>query len=74
MNARFREVDGLRLRRLREERAYSIRELASLSGVSADAINKLELGRRGAQPRTLRRLAEALEVEPVELMKGGGDG
>ena len=58
------------MRQLRQERALSLRELAELSGVAFDAINKLENERREAQPRTIRRLAEALRVEPKELMKG----
>jgi HTH-type transcriptional regulator, competence development regulator len=48
----------------------SLRELGERSGVAFDAINKLELGKRSAQPRTVRKLAEALGVEPRELMKG----
>jgi transcriptional regulator with XRE-family HTH domain len=67
---RFTEIDGARLRRLREEQALSLRELAEKSGVSFDSIHKLETGRRAAQPRTIRKLAEALDVEPKELIKG----
>jgi transcriptional regulator with XRE-family HTH domain len=59
------------LRQLRQERAWSIRELAKRSGVSTETIYSLEHGRREwAWPRTIRRLAWALEVEPRELMKG----
>ena len=43
--------------------------LKSGSGVAFDNINKLENERRRAQPRTLRKLADALGVEPRELMK-----
>ncbi len=64
-------VDGARLRQLRQERALSLRELGERSGVAFDTINKLENERREAQPRTIRRLAEALGVEPKELMKEG---
>ncbi len=64
------EVDGARLRQLRQERALSLRDLGERSGVAFDTINKLENERREAQPRTIRRLAEALGVEPKELMKG----
>ena len=64
------EVNGARLRQLRQERALSLRELGERSGVAFDTINKLENERREAQPRTIRRLAEALGVEPKELMKG----
>ena len=67
------EINGARLRQLREERALSLRELRERSGVAFDAINKLENERREAQPRTIRRLAEALGVEPKELMKMGVD-
>jgi transcriptional regulator with XRE-family HTH domain len=63
------EVDGMKLRHLRERRSFSLRELSDLSGVNYNAIWRIEVGRTGAQPRTLRRLAEALGVEPHELMK-----
>jgi transcriptional regulator with XRE-family HTH domain len=66
---RFTEVDGMRLRRLRRENALSQQALAERSGVSADTIVKLERGQREAQPQTLGRLAEALGVEPRELLK-----
>jgi transcriptional regulator with XRE-family HTH domain len=65
------EVSDTKLRRLRRERAWSIRELAQRAGVSTDTIYSLEHGRREwAWPRTVRKLAEALEVEPKDLMKG----
>jgi transcriptional regulator with XRE-family HTH domain len=70
---RFMEINGARLRQLREEGALSLRELGERSGVAFDAINKLENERREAQPRTIRRLAEALGVDPKELMKRGVD-
>ena len=67
---RFVEVDGPKLRELRRRRMLSLRELEQRSGVAFDNINKLENDKRRAQPRTLRKLAEALGVEPSELMKG----
>ncbi len=60
----------MQLKRLRQEQALSLRDLAERSGVAYDTINRLELGKQDAQPRTIRRLAEALGVEPKELMKG----
>jgi transcriptional regulator with XRE-family HTH domain len=68
------EVDGMKLRHLRERRSLSLRELSNISGVNYNAIWRIEVGRTGAQPRTVRRLAEALGVEPHELMKGNDDG
>ena len=70
---RLMEVNGVRLRQLRREHAWSQRALARQSGVSQDTITRLETGQREAQPRTMRRLAEALGVEPRELMKRSGD-
>ncbi len=63
-----------RLKELRRERVLSLRELEERSGVSYNTIWRLEDGRQGAHPRTIRRLAEALGVEARELLKGGGDG
>ena len=68
------EVDRMKLRNLRERRALSLRELSDLSGVNYNAIWRIEVGRTGAQPRTVRRLAEALGVEPHKLLKGNEDG
>jgi transcriptional regulator with XRE-family HTH domain len=70
MAERFAEVDRSQLKRLRQEQALSLRDLARRSGVAYDTINRLELGKQDAQPRTIRRLAEALGVQPKELMKG----
>jgi transcriptional regulator with XRE-family HTH domain len=64
------EVDAIRLRQIREARAYSLRELEALSGVNYNTIWYIEAGRRQrAHPRTLRKLAQALGVEPIELRK-----
>jgi predicted transcriptional regulator len=66
------KVDGHKLRQLRVEQALTLRALGELSGVAYDTINKLELGRRPAHASTIRKLADALGVEPRELMKGEG--
>ena len=64
------EVNGYRLRELRVQQALSLRALAERSSVAFDTINKLELGHRPARLVTIRKLADALDVEPKELMKG----
>lgn len=58
-----------RLREIREDKAMSQRDLARVSGIASSTIAELELKKRDAQPRTTRKLAEALGVEPVELMR-----
>ena len=68
------ELNGQRLRQLRVQKALSLRALGERSGVAFDAINKLENGKRPARLATIRKLAEALDVEPSELMKGADDG
>jgi transcriptional regulator with XRE-family HTH domain len=63
------EVNAQRLRELREQQILSMRDLEERSGVSHHTIWRLENGKTGAHPRTLRRLAEALDVDPQELVK-----
>ena len=60
-----------RPKELRRERVPSLRELEERSGVSYNTIWRLEDGRQGTHPRTVRKLAEALGVEPSELVKEG---
>jgi transcriptional regulator with XRE-family HTH domain len=62
-----------RLRELRESAVLTVRELSRESGVSEDAITKIEHGYRKARPSTIRRLAKALGVEPHELMDARGE-
>ena len=64
------EIDGAELRRLRRERALSQQELGRMTGIAQSTISNLELGNRPARLASVRKLAEALGVEPKELMKG----
>jgi transcriptional regulator with XRE-family HTH domain len=64
----MRVLKTTRLRELRERASFSQMELSERSGVSRATIADLELGKRGARPRTRRKLAEALGVEPWELV------
>ena len=66
---RFIAVDGQRLKRLRREKALSQLDLMEITGVAQATLSDLERGKRGARASTLRKLAEALGVEPKELMK-----
>jgi transcriptional regulator with XRE-family HTH domain len=63
-------MDLPRLRRVRQGAVMSQEELAERSGVARDTISKLETGRRGAYPSTIRKLAAGLEVRPQMLMGG----
>ncbi len=64
-------MDTERLRSLRREAALSQQELADMAGTTQETISRLERGHHAARGRTLRALAEALGVEPRELIKKG---
>ena len=59
----------MKLKELREDRAYSMRELAELAGVHYNTIHRIEHGQENVHPRTVRKLAAVLGVEPRELKK-----
>ena len=63
-------MDLPRLRRIRQGAVMSQEELAERSRVARDTISKLETGRRGAYPSTIRKLAAGLEVRPQMLLGG----
>ena len=69
MDERFIAVDGKRLRKLRREKALSQQDLMRMTGIAQATLSDLEGGKREARASTLRKLAEALEVQPKELMK-----
>jgi transcriptional regulator with XRE-family HTH domain len=58
---------GNKLKRLRNERYLSQRELAKVAGLSPATIFKLENDLAEPHPSTIRKLAKALEVSPSEL-------
>jgi DNA-binding XRE family transcriptional regulator len=57
------------LRQVRQTSGLTQRELGELAGVGKSTVFELEVGRRGAYPRTVRRLAKALETEISNLVK-----
>jgi DNA-binding XRE family transcriptional regulator len=60
-----------RLRQVREGKFLSQAELAEKAGVSRVTIVELESGRVEARWSTSRKIAEALGVEPGELVAPG---
>jgi len=59
-------VNG-KLKRLREQQALSLTDLAQITGLSRVTINRIENGKQKPMPRTTRKLAEALGVKVDEL-------
>ena len=72
IGAEMPRIDREKLRALREERFLSHRELANIASVSPTTVLTLEQ-RDDIEPqrRTIRKLAEALGVDPHELVKRG---
>lgn len=56
------------LRRYRDDKAWTQKQLSEKSGVAKATIARLEGGSFGAQPGTVRKLADALEVQPRDLI------
>ena len=63
-------VDTEKLKRLREDRVLSQRELARTAGVTHATVWRLENGFDMARAETVRKLAGVLGVEPKELVRG----
>jgi DNA-binding XRE family transcriptional regulator len=62
------KVNGVRLRELRQKKLMTQADLSVASKVAAHTISALETGIQEARPGTIKKLAEALGVEPAELM------
>ena len=65
------EVNVDRLKELRIDQGLSQRALADRAGLSQTSVWKIERG-GGANPATLKKLADVLGVRPTELVKGNG--
>ena len=58
----------IKLKEWRERRAFSQAELADLAGVSKLTVTRLERPEPATpHPRTVRKLAEALGIDPEDL-------
>jgi transcriptional regulator with XRE-family HTH domain len=66
------KIDGAKLRRLRTHRFISREELAEITGLHRDHIGRLEREDvADSRLPTIRKLAEALGIDPHELVKSG---
>ena len=54
----------------RRRRGLTQRQLGELAGVAHTTVQQLESHKRGAYPQSVRKLAIALGVEPIELVRG----
>ncbi len=65
---------GDKLRETRKRALLTQQQLAEKSGVGVTTIIRIERNQVEPQARTIRKLAEALGVEPHELLKGEDNG
>ncbi len=57
------------LREWRTERLWSVRDLAAAAGVSTKTVVQTEHGRQLPTFRTMRRISDALEATPAEIVE-----
>ncbi len=60
---------GLKIKHLRNEKSISQEELAHRSELHRTYISSVELGKRNISIRNIEKLANALEVNIIELFK-----
>ncbi len=65
---------GDKLKDMRKRALLTQHQLADKSGVGVATIIRIERNQVEPQGRTIRKLAEALGVDPHELLKGESDG
>jgi transcriptional regulator with XRE-family HTH domain len=63
---------GHNLKKYRKAKGLSLRQLAALTGIDHSMIDKYEHAETNATLSTVARLAEALEIEPHELLMKKG--
>ena len=64
-------IDGEKVRAAREQRFLSQRELADKADLNRNTVWRIETsGLTDVHPRTIRRLAEALNVDPASIVPG----
>ena len=60
------------VKEIRRRKGWSQKDLAEESGVGQDTISGIESGRHEPRPSTLRKLADALDVEVAEFFEESG--
>jgi transcriptional regulator with XRE-family HTH domain len=60
---------GDKIRRLRDRRAITQEELAREAKITVAALSRIERNNAEPRPSTRKRLAEALGVDPAELVE-----
>ena len=62
-------IFGNNLKRHRKAKGYSLREFAAIADIDHAMIDRYERGVTNPSLTTVARLAEALEIEPADLLQ-----
>ena len=68
MSKKFVKKFGLRVKNIREEKSISQEELADMAGLHRTQISLIERGMRTPRLETIEKLADALGIQPSELI------
>ena len=60
---------GERIRICRKEKNLTQKQLGELSGIAEPTIRRYELGKLNPKPKTIKKIADALGVEPFALIE-----
>lgn len=69
MGEAFKDFNNT-LRRVREARGLTQEQVAQAAGTSQSHYSKIELGIVSPKIRTVGKIADALGVDPIELLRG----
>lgn len=69
----FVNLDGVKVRRLREREWASREEMAKRAKVGASTLRNVEANKGPVRLSTARKIAQALGVEPKSLGRNGGE-
>ncbi|BCV22110.1 helix-turn-helix domain-containing protein [Moorella sp. Hama-1] len=67
-------ICGKRIRELREERGYSLQDLAQRAEVSVSYLSEIERGAKRPSLKTLDKVARALNLPREQLVEAGSEG
>ncbi|AXB81506.1 helix-turn-helix domain-containing protein [Megasphaera hexanoica] len=69
MSNRTEKVDFDAVGKLIDEKFISWAELARMAGLSSATVFAIKAGRRNASYRTIRKIAQSLNVQPSDIIK-----
>lgn len=64
----FQIALGKKIKKIREEKGYTLEDLEFYTDIDSSDLNKIELGKRNITIKTLMKLSLGLEVHPKVLL------